>query len=184
MSYKNWYFEDIMLGVQSAQLSRKLPIHLKVLICNMSVGFSIYCVGARGAEFDKNGIRNRRDMKCLVMKYSSEAPTKEGWTCWPCLDFLKKHRTGLKATFNPPKKPQRFRTAHCSMKKNNVKISRKDRVQSEIVTNAAVIKLKLGGFEVCLDARNHPSPFLCESSGFKSNIIARNPNIRKCLRGI
>jgi len=183
MSFQHWPAKDIMRGIQDAQLSRKLPIDLKMLICDMSIGFAVFCVGLREGDFDKNGIKNRRDIKCLVKKFSSEEPQKDDWICWACLDFLKKyklnvwkHRVGLKSIYNVTNKPQRFERAHCSIKKNSLEIAKEDPELSKVKI-PAVIKLRLGEFKVSLDTMNHPSYFRSKSLTFKSNTMARYPYV-------
>lgn len=179
MSFQLWQFEDIMLGVHSAQLSRKLPIYLKTLICNMSMGFVVHCAGAGKTDFNKNYIQNRRDVKCLVKKFSAEKPLKDDWICWPCLDFLKKSdlnvwqkRTGLKSMYNFPKKPQRLGRLHRSIKKMNG-LGKKQSERSEDVNNGVIFNLRLGEFKVSLDTENHRSPFLSKSMRLKS--VTRSP---------
>jgi len=182
MNFQPWQFEDIMLGVQSAQLTRKLPIYLKTLICTMSLGFEVHCTGAGKTDFDKNYIKNRRDVKCLVKKFSAEKPLDEDWICWPCLDFLKKSdhnvwqkRTGLKPMYNFPKKQQRLGRLHRSMKKMNG-LGKKQSERSEDVNNGVIFNLSLGEFKVRLNTENHRSPFLSKSMRLK--------NVRKCPFGI
>lgn len=75
------FFNDLMLGLEIGQLSRILPIEVKRVICNMSIDFQVFCLGAREAELNKNGIQNMRDIKCLVWKFSSELPEYDNWTC-------------------------------------------------------------------------------------------------------
>lgn len=56
----------------------------------MSSGYRVYCLGASEVEFDKNGNLNQRDIKCHRLKFEMMPPEENNWTCWPCLDFLKK----------------------------------------------------------------------------------------------
>jgi len=158
-----------MLGVETAQLSKGLPINPKMLICNMSIGLAVYCLGAREAEFGINGIPNRRDLVCLIQKFSSEPSQNEEWTCWPCLDFLKKfnplvwkQRTGQEFVYNLAKKPLRLRKASSWMKKKNVEDGKKNFKLSEDVKNAIVIKLRFGEIQISRDLVNNNSPFLRE----------------------
>jgi len=169
-----------MLGVKTAQLSRMLPSEIKMLICNMSIGFPVYCLGARDAELNKNGVHNRRDMKCLVQKFISEPPQSDDWTCWPCLDFLKKfnpgvfrERTGLKCVYNCERKSQSLRSAARMKKKPFGKVQR---YLSEDVKNPVVIKLRFGEILISRDI-NHYSPFYGESLGPGSNKVPRCPHI-------
>jgi len=60
------FIHDTMLGLDIGQMSRILPCDIKKVICKMSVGFPVFCLGAREAELNKNGIHNMRDIKCLV----------------------------------------------------------------------------------------------------------------------
>jgi len=167
-----------MKGVETAQLSKGLPIALKMLICNMSIGFAVLCLGAREAEFDKNGIPNRRDLECLVQKFSLEPPHHEEWTCWPCLDFLKKfnpevfkQRTGLDFVYNFRKKPSRFRKGPCWMKRKNSEAGKKYSHLSKDNKNAIVIKLRFGEIQISEDVNNHHSPFLRKSLESESNTM-------------
>jgi len=157
-----WSFKDVMLGVQTADLSKELPADLKELICNMSIGFAVYCRAAREAEFDKNGIHNRRDVKCLVQRFSSVPPKRENWTCWPCLDFLKKfkpdvwkQRTGLKIEYNLSEKPLPFRKEHSLMKIKNFEVSGKDAKLSKDGKNVVVVKFRLGDIHIMQDATSN-----------------------------
>jgi hypothetical protein len=156
-----WSFEDIMLGVEKAELSKGLPVVLKLLICNMSIGFHVHCLGACEAEFDKNGIQNRRDLNCLIQKFSLVPPGREDWTCWPCLDFLRKfkpklwkQRAGLEFRYNSAKKPQRFEKAH-SLKIGNFEIGDKEKKCPVDVTNTFVIKFGFGEINITQDATRH-----------------------------
>jgi len=169
-----------MLGVETAQLSKGLPINLKMLICNMSIGFAVHCLGAREAEFDINGIPNRRDLECLIQKFSSEPSQNEEWTCWPCLDFLKKfnpevwkQRTGQDFVYNFTKKPLRFKKPPSWMKKKNVEDGKNNSRLSEDVKNAIVIKLRFGEIQICRDVMNNHSPFLRESLSLESEYNPR-----------
>jgi len=180
---RSWSFNDLMLGVETAQLSRALPSELKMLICNMSIGFPVYCLGAREAELNKNGIQNRRDMKCLVQKFSSEPPQNDNWTCWPCIDFLKKfnpevwrERTGLRCIYNYVKNPQRFLKAPWMKNRTVCKIQRQ---LSEDDKNPVVLKLRFGEILISRDMNYH-SPFYGESLGSGSNKLSRCPHVPKC----
>jgi len=182
-----WSFEDIMLGVETAQLSKGLPINLKMLICNMSIGFAVHCLGAREAEFDINGIPNRRDLECLVQKFSFNPSQNEEWTCWPCLDFLKKfnqevwkQRTGQDFVYNFAKKPLRFRKAPSWMKKKNVEDGNRNPRLSEDVKIAIVIKQRFGEIQISQYVMNNHSPFLRESLESESNMMPRCPHVPKC----
>jgi len=164
--------------VGTAPLSKGLPIALKMLICNMSTGFAVLCLGAREAEFDKNGIPNRRDLECLVQKFSLEPSHNEEWTCWPCLDFLKKfnpevlkQRTGLDFVYNFRKKPMRFNKAPCWMKMKNSEAGKKNSHLSKDINNAIVIKLRFGEIQIREDVMNHHSPFLRKSLESESNTM-------------
>jgi len=84
------FIHDTMLGLDIGKMSRILPSDIKMVICKMSVGFPVFCLGAREAELNKNGIQNMRDIKCLVWKFTSEPSQNDNWTCWACLDFLRK----------------------------------------------------------------------------------------------
>jgi len=186
MRLQYWPFEDILRGVQSAQLTRELPIDIKILISNLSIGFAVRCVGVREAALD-NGIQTRRDINCIVKKFS-EKSQKEDWICWPCLDFLKKskpkHRTGLKCMYNFSKRPQQFGIAHCSIKKNNIKVGKKKPEMSKDVKNADAIKVRLGEFKIKVDAMDHRSAFFGKNFELKSNTIPWYPYVRKCSRDI
>jgi len=70
-----------MLGVSAAQLSIELPMELKMLICKMSTGYRVYCLGSREPEIDKNCNLNQRDMKCLGLKFALTPPQENNWTC-------------------------------------------------------------------------------------------------------
>jgi len=87
--------KDIMRGVSKAVLSKELPSYLKILICDMATGYKVYCQGAHEVRFIKNSNFNHRDINCLGLKFVLEPPRKNCWTCWPCLDFLKKFDTKL-----------------------------------------------------------------------------------------
>jgi len=182
-----WSFEDIMLGVETAQLSKGLPINLKMLICKMSIGFAVHCLGAHEAEFDINGIPYRRDLECLIQKFSSEPSQNEEWTCWPCLDFLKKfnpevwkQRTGQDFVYFFAKKPLRFRKAPIWMKKKSVVDGKQNPRLSEDVKNAIVIKQRFGEIQISRDVINNHSPFWRESLESENNMMPRCPHVPKC----
>jgi len=168
-----WSFKDIVQGVETAQLSRMLPKELKLLICNMSVGFPLYCKGVGEAKLTSNRIQNRRDMNCLVQRFVSEPPENQDWTCWPCLDFLKKFNPQVfreRAVFNSVcynhmRKPQCVRNTACIKKKTVCKLQRHLR---EDVKNPVVIKLRFGEILISREI-NNVSPFYAESFGSGSN---------------
>jgi len=181
MSFQHWPFEDILLGVQSAQLTRELPIDVKILICNMSIGLAVYCVGAREPDFELNdGIKIRRDINCLVKKFSSEQPKKEDWICWPCLDFYRKseHRTERKFRYKFTKKPQRSGRAQYSIKKNYTKVNNKKPELLEGEKNSVVIQLRLGEFPVNLHSTDNRLFFSGKSSKLKSSMMRQYPHVR------
>jgi len=86
--------KEIMLGVSTAALSKELPTYLQILICDMATGFKVYCLSALEG-FVKNDRFSQRDIKCVGLKLVMEPTQKNSWTCWPCLDFLKKFNTKL-----------------------------------------------------------------------------------------
>jgi len=157
-----WSYKDIMLGVQTAQLSEGLPTDVKVLICNMSLGFAVHCLAAREAKFDKNGIRNRRDLECLVQKFSVEPRKRQDWTCWPCLDFLRKfkpevwkHRIGLEIKCNSCWKPLCHRKSYSMLKVENFGAGGENTESAKDGQNPAVIKLRFGEIQIIQNATSH-----------------------------
>jgi len=171
-----------MKGVETAQLSKGLPIALKILICNMSIGFTVICLGAREAEFDRRGMPNRRDLECLVQKFYCEPPQNEDWTCWPCLDFLKKfnpevwkQRTGLDFVYHIPKKPMRFRKVPFWLKSKNSDAGERDSHLSEDIKNAIVIKVRNGEIQISEDVTNHHTPFSRKSLESRSIMMLGCP---------
>jgi len=87
--------KDIMLGVSTAQLSKELPTYLQILLCDMATGYKVYCLGSLEAKSNKSGNVNQRDIQCIGLKLVLQPPQENGWTCWPCLDFLKKFDCNL-----------------------------------------------------------------------------------------
>jgi len=182
--------EDILLGLQTAQLSKDLPTNLKILICNMSIGYWVYCIGASEAKLDKNGIKNVRDIKCLIQKFSSVPPQKV-WTCWPCKDYLKKfnpkvwkQRTRLACLCNLDTESQRFDKANWLTKNNNVEGSKQEPLSAEDVNNAIFIKLASGVMHVSQDVGTH-HPCLRHRLESVSNRIPSWPDMTNCCpRGI
>merc|ERR1719419_1787006 len=86
------------------------------MICDMGKGYVVTCLGAREAEFRKNGRPNRRDpiAKCQDERFYWEPPPRGDWTCEPCLKFLKKYnveawrvRLGLSCVHQTYKKTER-----------------------------------------------------------------------------
>jgi len=185
-----WSLEEILVGLQRGQLSKKLPTRLQILICNMSIAFSVYCVGASESTVDKKSIQNVRDVNCLVHKLSWESPEREYWTCWPCMDFLRKFkpkvwklRMRTKLLYKVDAKPQRFRKAHCFTKKNNVEIRKKEPRFLDGATNAILINLTCGVIHVSPNGINHRSPFLRKSMKSASTTIPRWPDMTKFRGG-
>jgi len=171
---RGWSFKDVMLGLESAQLSRNLPPPLKNLICNMSIGFPVQCLGAREAEFDNNGIQNRRDIKCLLQKILFEPPQKNDWTCWPCLDFLKKfkpevwkERSGISCAKNFGRRLQNFNRSPCWMMKKNTNFGKNEQNLSEEVKNAIVMKLSFGEIKIGGEGMIHNSIFRAKTRAEK-----------------
>jgi len=163
-----------MLGVETSHLSRNLPTALKVLICNMSIGFVVYCKGAREAEFDNNGIQNRRDLKCLLEKFCFEPPKKNDWTCWPCLDFLRKSkselfrkRRGLEYPYSSKTKVQRPGKPPYFRMKKKTHTERDEYKLSENVESAILMKFSFGEIKISGDSNNNSSPFRVNSSGYE-----------------
>jgi len=56
--------KDLIWGVGAAPLSRILPTDLKMLICDLAKGYVVQCLGAKEAEFRKNGKKNKRGPGC------------------------------------------------------------------------------------------------------------------------
>lgn len=173
-----------MLGVETAQLSRNLPAALKILICNMSIGFVVYCNGAQEAEFDINGLQNRRDLKCLSQKFCFEPPQKQDWTCWPCLDFLKKFnpevwkkRCGIEYSYNFERKVKSLRKPACVLMKKNTPIEKDDNTLSDNVENAIVIKLRFGEIKIS-GSNNKSNPFRINSLGSENGQTSRSSLFR------
>jgi len=191
MTFHHRPLKDIMEGVQSAQLSRELPIDTKMLICNMSIGFTVYCAGTRVADLDKKGINDRRDIKCLVEKFSPEEPRGEDWICWPCLDYLKKskqkvwkHRTRPKSEFSCTKKPRRFGTVNCSFSNKKFQFSKKEPEMLEDVKTSFVTELRCGDFKVSVAAVNNRRTYFYKSLELRTKTIPQYPFVRKCSPGI
>jgi len=144
--------KDIMLGVATAQLSKELPMDLKILICKMSTGYRVYCLGAREGEIDKNGNLNQRDMKCLGLKFALKPPQENNWTCYPCLDFLKKFnpkvwmaRKTIEFFHHCPVEKQRIkRPPYQIMSNQNTAVCKKEPKLSEDVKNVVVIHVSFG----------------------------------------
>jgi len=157
-----WFFNNLMRELQTAQLTKMLPKELRMLICDMSIGFPVYCVGAREAELNENGRQNRRDVNCLVQKFVSEPPLHNNWTCWPCLDFLKKcnpeewrERLDSKSIYNFGKNSKRFQKTSWPNRKT---ISNVQRQLSDDHENPVVIKLRFAEIRMGQD-KNYKSPF-------------------------
>jgi len=175
----SWSFKDIVKGVESAQLSSMLPKELKLLICNMSVGFPLYCKGVREAKLNS---KNRRDMKCLVQRFVSEPPENGDWTCWPCLDFLKKFNPHIfreralsnSVCYYQMRRPQCVRNTAWIKKKT---LQRHLREESK---NPVVIKLRFGEILVSREI-NNVSPFYAESFGSGSNGSTAVPSSPRLL---
>jgi len=170
-----WFFNDLMTVLETEQLCKILPNELRMLICEMSIGFPVYCLGARKAEINENGIQNRRDMKCLVHKWSSEPPLHDNWTCYPCLDFLRKsnpkvwrERKGSKCRDNFGIIPPRFQKTSWMKKKT---ISKEQRHLSEEYKNQLVIKLSFG--EILIRRNIEYQDFFTESfsSASKDSVV-------------
>ena len=87
---RNRSLQDVIVGVGTAQLSRTLPTDLKMLICTMATGYVMTCPGAREAEFNEDGSKNPRELKCEEEKFYLDFAPKSEWTCDPCLEFLRK----------------------------------------------------------------------------------------------
>jgi len=159
-----WFFNNLMLGLETAELTRILPKELRMLICDMVIGFPVYCLGAGKAEL---GIPNWRDVKCLLLKFSSEPPPHDNWTCWPCLDFLNKfnreewkERTGLNCVHHRYKNPLRFQKTPW-MKKETV-----PNVQQQLSEDYKnPVAIKPGFVEILIKRDNYFSPFNHESFG-------------------
>jgi len=209
MSYKQLKFSkerqlrssfcnDKMLELETGQMSRILPTEIKLIICNMLIGFPGFCLGAREAELDQNGIQNMRDIKCLVWKFFSEPPQNDNYTCWACLDFLKKfnpevwkERTRCKKKFNPVvgkerterwavqhsvDRPQRSLNATFMNKKTVFKIWRQ---LSENDKNRVVIKRSFG--EIIINpSMDYHSPFHHEFWNRGSNKMPICPHVPVC----
>jgi len=145
-------YKDIMLGVSTAQLSKELPRDLKILICKMSTGYKVYCMGAREAEIDKNGNLNQRDMKCLGLKYALKPPQENNWTCWPCLDFLKKFKPKVCMArktielfhLSPVEKQRIKKPSDQAMRYPKTAVRKKEPQLSEDGKNVVVIHLSFG----------------------------------------
>jgi hypothetical protein len=186
---RSWPLKDILRGLQSAQLTKELPTNLKILIGNMSIGFSVYCIGASEDKHDKNGIQNVRDIKCLVQKFSFEPPQGESWTCWPCMDYLKKFnpkvwRTRLAFLYKLDTTPKRFGNAHCLTKNNNVKVTIMEPNVLEDVNNAIFIKLISGVIDESQDSIDTRSRYFRKNLGSVSNTIPPWPQMRNRRPGI
>jgi len=170
-------FKDLVKGVEMAKLSSMLPKEVRLLICHMSIGFPMYCKGVQEAHS-----KNRRDMKCLVMRFVSEPPKNGDWTCWPCLDFLKKFNRQVfrkravlsSVCLNHMRRPQCVRNT-ARIKKKTVQ-----RHLREEFKNPVVIKLRYG--EILISGEiNNVTPFYAESFGTGSNGSTAVPSSPRSL---
>jgi len=107
---------DLIWGVGAAPLSRILPTDLKMLICTYARGYVVECLGAKEAEFKKNGQKNKREPggECEEERFYLTPPPKGNWTCEQCLKFMRKwnpevwkQRSGLEFVYKRERKPKR-----------------------------------------------------------------------------